>query len=74
LEDLLDAQERVATEEADFVNAQVAYVLAVISLKQATGILIVCDSSSNVFRRSAGLVDMTDQIPVMLPAPEPPRQ
>jgi len=74
LEDLLDAQERVATEEADFVNAQVDYVLAVISLKQATGILIACDSSSNVFGGSSGLVDMTDQVPVMLPAPQQRKQ
>lgn len=71
LEDLLDAQERVATEEADFVNAQVDYVLAVISLKQATGILLSCDGESDVFGGLSGLADMTDQIPVTLPAPAP---
>ena len=45
LEDLLDAQERVADEEADFVASQVAYVLAVVNLKSATGILLTVDQS-----------------------------
>ena len=43
LEDLLDAQERVAMEEQDFVEAQVAYVLSVVRLKRASGILLSCD-------------------------------
>ena len=43
LEDLLDAQERVAMEEQDFVEAQVAYVLSVVRLKKASGILLNCD-------------------------------
>jgi outer membrane protein TolC len=46
LEDLLDAQERVASEEASFVNAQVDYVLAVVNLKKAAGILLNCDSQA----------------------------
>ena len=45
LEDLLDAQERVADEEADFVASQVAYVLSVVNLKRATGILLTVDQS-----------------------------
>lgn len=43
LEDLLDAQERVADEEAAFVNAQSAYVLSIVELKRATGVLLNCD-------------------------------
>jgi outer membrane protein TolC len=40
LEDLLDAQERLADEEAGFVTAQVNYTLALIELKRATGTLM----------------------------------
>jgi outer membrane protein TolC len=40
LEDLLDAQDRLADEEAGFVAAQVSYVLALTRLKQATGTLL----------------------------------
>lgn len=40
LEDLLDAQERVADEEANFVNAQVGYVIALAKLKRAMGVLL----------------------------------
>lgn len=43
LEDVLDAQERVAMEEQSFVEAQVAYVLSVVRLKRASGILLSCD-------------------------------
>ncbi len=47
LEDLLDAQERVAVEEQDFVEAQVAYVLSVVRLKRASGILLSCDCGNS---------------------------
>lgn len=47
LEDLLDAQERVAMEEQDFVEAQVAYVLSVVRLKRASGILLSCDCGNS---------------------------
>jgi len=47
LEDLLDAQERVAMEEQDFVEAQVAYVLSVVRLKRASGILLSCDRGNS---------------------------
>jgi outer membrane protein TolC len=47
LEDLLDAQERVAMEEKDFVEAQVAYVLSVVQLKRASGILLSCDCGNS---------------------------
>jgi len=42
LEDLLDAQERLADEEQSFVTAQVNYTLAQIELKRATGTLMRC--------------------------------
>lgn len=47
LEDLLDAQERVAVEEQDFVEAQVAYVLSVVRVKRASGILLSCDCGNS---------------------------
>jgi len=40
LEDLLDAQERLADEEANFTAAQVNHVLALARLKPATGTLL----------------------------------
>lgn len=40
LEDLLDSQERLANEEADFTNAQVGYVLALAQLKRVQGTLL----------------------------------
>lgn len=40
LEDLLDSQERLASEEADFTNAQVGYVIALAQLKRVQGILL----------------------------------
>jgi hypothetical protein len=42
LEDLLDAQERLAEEEAGFVTSQVDYTLALIELKRVTGTLMRC--------------------------------
>jgi outer membrane protein TolC len=62
LEDLLDAQERVADQEANFVNAQVEYVLAVVSLKRAMGTLINCDWSPAL---------SSNQSPELTPSPEP---
>jgi outer membrane protein TolC len=44
LEDLLDAQERQAAEEADFVTAQVTYTVALAELKRATGTLLQAES------------------------------
>ena len=40
LEDLLDAQERVADEEEAFSQAQLDYSVAVVALKQSMGTLI----------------------------------
>lgn len=47
LEDLLDAQQRVAMEEQGFVEAQVAYVLSIVQLKRASGILLSCDCDNS---------------------------
>ncbi len=43
LQDMLDAQERLAAEEAEFVEAQAKYALAIVKLKKATGVLLSCD-------------------------------
>jgi outer membrane protein TolC len=40
LEDLLDAQERLAIAEADFVQSQVGYVIALARVRRATGTLL----------------------------------
>lgn len=46
LEDLLDAQERTAQEQLDYVTAQVNYMLSIADVKRATGTLL--QSPSNV--------------------------
>ena len=43
LEDLLDAQERQADEEAAFVDAQVSYSVSLIRLRKAMGTLLLTD-------------------------------
>ncbi len=43
IEDLLDAQERLADEEQAFVEAQVAYAISWIQLRKATGVLLRFD-------------------------------
>jgi outer membrane protein TolC len=43
LEDLLDAQDRLATEEFEFARAQFTYMISVIQLKRATGTLLQFD-------------------------------
>ena len=40
IEDLLDAQERLADEERAFVRAQVAYAMSWVGLRKATGVLL----------------------------------
>ncbi len=44
IEDLLDAQERLADEERDFVAAQTAYAMSWVQLRKAMGILLRFDS------------------------------
>lgn len=43
IEDLLDAQERLADEERALVRAQVAYALSWVQLRKAMGILLRFD-------------------------------
>jgi outer membrane protein TolC len=47
LEDLLDAQERLAQEESDFVSAQVNYTFALMKVKRVTGTLLEYAESRN---------------------------
>jgi outer membrane protein TolC len=58
LEDLLDAQERQTTEEADFVTAQVTYTVALAELKRATGTLLQAESISATRGCTDGLPQM----------------
>ena len=78
LEDLLDAQERVTTEEADYTASQVAYVLSVVNLKRATGILLSVDQQGAAQVAPAqnpkaimNSVPTTTPIPAIPPVPEP---
>lgn len=66
LENLLDAQVRVAAEEADFVNSQVGYVLSVVNLKRSTGILLNCNLQVDVVNKKVR------EAPINLPLPEMP--
>jgi len=59
IEDLLDAQERLADEERDFVTAQTAYALSWVQLRKAMGILLRFDTLAP-----------TDSMPMTEPAPE----
>ncbi len=68
LEDLLDAQERVADEEANFVSAQVGYVLALANLKRAMGVLLMMDDPAE-FRPSPNPATV-ESFPEPAPAPD----
>ncbi|WP_345321342.1 TolC family protein [Novipirellula rosea] len=46
IDDLLDAQERLADEERAYVNAQVAYVMSWVNLRKAMGMLLRFDHFS----------------------------
>lgn len=48
LEDLLDSQERLADEEAAFVDAQVTYSTSLVQLKRALGTLFTCTSPASL--------------------------
>jgi outer membrane protein TolC len=74
LEDVLDAQDRLADEETAFVRAQVNYVLAQAYLKRATGTLLRFDQGESprahwydvpqtCARRPAPGVDRRQQMP-----------
>jgi outer membrane protein TolC len=68
LEDLLDAQERQATQAADFVTAQVSYTVALAELKRATGTLLQAESISTTRVCADGLPQMIlDKQPATTP-------
>lgn len=74
LQDMLDAQERLAAEEAEFVEAQVKYALAIVKLKKATGVLLSCDCSPVSIKPADKVPTASEviQIPeVPIPAPVP---
>jgi hypothetical protein len=47
IEDLLDAQERLADEERAFVRAQVAYAMSWVQLRKAMGVLLRLENPSH---------------------------
>ncbi|MFK7819547.1 MAG: TolC family protein [Planctomycetaceae bacterium] len=57
LEDLLDAQERVATEEASFETARKNYMLALIEIKRSTGTLLATDDGLSLLNAPTNLAD-----------------
>ncbi|MCC9643187.1 TolC family protein [Rhodopirellula sp. JC740] len=64
IENLLDAQERLADEERSLVRSQVAHALSWVSLRKAMGVLLVC----NVAEVSPPLNDLSVMTP---PEPQP---
>ena len=69
LEDLLDAQERVAVEEAGFVTAQVKYVLALANLKRVMGTLL--KRKEKVAPAPKRLTPIPNPAPAPNPVPNP---
>lgn len=55
LEDLLDAQERVATEEFAFETARMSYMLALIEIKRSTGTLLADDEGQSLLAQPTTL-------------------
>ena len=73
LQDLLDAQERIADEEFAFVNARVNYLLAIVELKRATGTLLEygVQQPKQIEVYAPPIVRSEDNGP-RLPPPDPP--
>lgn len=59
LDDLLNAQERLADTEAGFVQAVVAYNVALVNLRKTTGTLLDYEDIHQVEGRSEGVPTMT---------------
>ena len=55
LEDLLDAQERVATEEFAFETARLNYMLSLIEIKRSTGTLLATENGNPLLNRPTRL-------------------
>ncbi len=72
LEDLLDSQERLATEEAAFVTSQVTYVLALADLKRVMGVLISTQIiTPSAFVSTAGDSDPAGEDEEVVRPPQP---
>lgn len=67
LEDLLDAQGRVAIEEAAFETARMYYMLALVDIKRSTGTLLASEQGGSLLRQHGQLT-----APVPAPADAPP--
>ncbi len=65
IEDLLDAQERLADEERAFVTAQVAYAMSWVNLRKAMGVLLRFDNASH-----GPLIANPPELPVAETIPE----
>ncbi len=64
IEDLLDAQERLADEEREFVSAQTTYAMSWVQLRKAMGILLRFNGSAQ-----ASEMPPAEPAPEMLPPP-----
>jgi outer membrane protein TolC len=67
LEDLLDAQERVAQEEAAFTAAQVSYAVALVQIKRAMGTLLQAGTHPCEPVAGAGPTPTPQELPQELP-------
>ena len=74
LEDLLDAQERVAVEEYAFETARMNYMLALIEIKRSTGTLLAAEDGASLLDRPGQLhgPEISPQSSPEQPAPLPP--
>lgn len=73
LEDLLDAQQRLADTEGEFVQAQVSYSIALIRTRRAMGTLLICQNPT-LGETPAETIIREDTAPAPTPADveEPP--
>lgn len=69
IEDLLDAQERLADEERAFTSSQVAYAMSWVQLRRSMGVLLQIDDSF-----VAPMPEMVESVPVGSPAAMPSAQ
>jgi outer membrane protein TolC len=73
LEDLLDAQQRLADTEGEFVQSQVSYSIALIRTRRAMGTLLICQNPTQSETRTETII-REDAAPAPTPADveEPP--
>lgn len=70
LEDLLDAQDRLATEEYEFAVAHGDYVLSQIALKRATGTLLEHEQIEPARRYRRGYPELDFERTARVPDPD----